>query len=290
MRLKLGKDVEDYTHECYRVQNYLAAYSVLIRAMPPLADWPVLPPSQRMLPPLLRSAGAGRIHIERMRAGETNKRTVRCRNCGSLGHNKRACPKLIDRDGSDGEDDGDASDLDIAEPPPSEELEGSDEDAEGETCPPEFAAYLKRQDKLDEQQRTRLLEAIDMEVALSRAKRDALDKDKSYDDIEEVPVVSSSASRVLTDLDEEDTSRAPSESLLQRLTAPPSPAPPSRKRKIPSQEKGTTAHREEPLPKSTRRQPVRRNMSGKSSGSTAPPAPPAGMLRGMSVDGSSFDQ
>ncbi|XP_071922607.1 uncharacterized protein [Coffea arabica] len=95
--------LEHYCEAWFTKDMYLKAYSAMIHPIPNVKRWPAMPDllPKTMLPPPLRRA-PGRPRVNRRREADEGasssqpKRssTLKCRNCGAAGHNKRTCKGL----------------------------------------------------------------------------------------------------------------------------------------------------------------------------------------------------
>ncbi|XP_027184198.1 uncharacterized protein LOC113782506 [Coffea eugenioides] len=96
----MREKLEHYCEAWFTKDMYLKAYSAMIHPIPDVKRWPAMPDlfPKTMLPPLLRRA-PGRPRVNRRREADKGasssqpKRssTLKCRNCGAAGHNKRTC-------------------------------------------------------------------------------------------------------------------------------------------------------------------------------------------------------
>jgi len=103
---------EEYVHDCYKLETYHKMYKPIIQPMngsnmwPRSAYTPVLPPIVHELPGRKKTKRKKGAHEKegvnevgtskdkgKVKLGKKNQNTLRCSNCGTLGHNKRSCKK-----------------------------------------------------------------------------------------------------------------------------------------------------------------------------------------------------
>ena len=91
-------EVSDYVHKCYFVSTWRATYSHMIYPIPDESMWVRTPYDQLMPPPLRRPPGRPKKLRNKALDEPQNPHQVRrfhqslrCKNCGEIGHNIRTC-------------------------------------------------------------------------------------------------------------------------------------------------------------------------------------------------------
>ena len=97
---------DDYLDACYTIDKYMEGYAPRVFSGEGPNTWPVDDPCDPIMPPIVRRA-PGRLKIARQREADepTNPYkltrsgyTVKCENCGGLGHNYKSCKQPLNPD------------------------------------------------------------------------------------------------------------------------------------------------------------------------------------------------
>jgi hypothetical protein len=102
---KCGKNVDDYIHKCYTIEEFKKNYNHCLQLVEGESKWPISQNPRPQAPGYVRMPGRPKKNDRRREEGEAPKgkkmskhgTKIKCGLCSKLGHNKTSCSKNPER-------------------------------------------------------------------------------------------------------------------------------------------------------------------------------------------------